>query len=128
MVVTASWDFDVLICHSDVLSVNFEIVWSGHDNKLNRFLIAKCFIRPNTSIPVRSQVKGTNHFRIDRISLTAAIPLLAINTLVITVCPPLNATKSFTGPGAAFSTEFPPSPSVQTGVKLPKKCGARFVF
>ena len=48
------------------------------------------------------------HFRIDRISLTAAIPLFAINTLVMTVCPPFWATKSLTRPGEAFSTELKP--------------------
>jgi len=48
------------------------------------------------------------HFRIDRISLTAAIPLFAISTLVMTVCPPFWATKSLTRPGEAFSTELKP--------------------
>jgi hypothetical protein len=53
--------------------------------------------------------------------LTAAIPLLAINTLVITVCPPCRATKSFTGPGAALSTELPPTINMISEKVSPEK-------
>lgn len=67
------------------------------------------------------------HFRTERISLTAAIPLLAMRTyeitrqqnsiqglsevlltLVMTVCPSLLATKSLTELAGATSKWFPP--------------------
>jgi hypothetical protein len=70
----------------------------------------------------------------ERISFTAAIPLFAINTLVMTVCPPFWATKSFTRPGAALSTEFPPAQTlsvlfaarIRGDKKLPRKLGVSF--
>jgi hypothetical protein len=54
------------------------------------------------------------HFRTERISLTAAMPLLAMSTLVMTVWPSWAATKSLTLPGDAAPRWFPPM-----------KCGAR---
>lgn len=49
------------------------------------------------------------HFRIERISLTAAIPLLQIKTRVMTVWPPFLRTKSATALDGATSSELPPS-------------------
>src|SRR5579862_113055 len=87
MIITASRDFDIFVCHPDVFGIDFQIIWCSHDNELYGFLISKRFIRPiYTLISYTEDIREDNyHFRMERISLTAAIPLFAINTLVMTV-------------------------------------------
>jgi hypothetical protein len=46
------------------------------------------FIQEDNAKKRSSEISGEYHFRIERISLTAAIPLFAINILLMTVCPP----------------------------------------
>jgi hypothetical protein len=46
IIVGASWDLDVLICHSNVVCVCMQIFWCSHDGKLNGSLVAEGLVRP----------------------------------------------------------------------------------
>ena len=39
---------DVLVCHSDVVSVGSQILGGGHDGELNGALVAKGLVRPSS--------------------------------------------------------------------------------
>lgn len=46
VVVGASRDFDVVVCHSDVVCVGLQIFGSGHDGELNGALVAESLVGP----------------------------------------------------------------------------------
>ena len=133
MIIAPSGNLNVLVCHSNVLGIDSQVVWCSHDDELNGSFVSKCLVGPthyHISMVLVDLSTGTcsatvrvglvrYHLRIERISLTAAIPLFAIRTLVMTVCPPFFATKSFTLPGAALSTELPPTSCDQSS--FPRK-------
>lgn len=46
VVVAAAGNFDVLVGHADVVGIDLEVLWRGHDDELDGALIAKRFVRP----------------------------------------------------------------------------------
>ena len=51
VVVAASWDFNKLVSHTNMLCIDAHVFWSGHCNQLNSSLIAKCLISPAAYTP-----------------------------------------------------------------------------
>jgi len=48
VVVGTARHLDVLVCHSDVVSVGSQVLGGGHDGELNGTLIAKGLVRPSS--------------------------------------------------------------------------------
>ncbi|KAH3686398.1 hypothetical protein WICPIJ_002577 [Wickerhamomyces pijperi] len=46
VVVGTTWDFDVLVSHTDVLRVGFQIFWGGHGDELDDSFVTKGFVGP----------------------------------------------------------------------------------
>jgi hypothetical protein len=46
MIITSSRNFNIFIRHSNILCIYFQVVWCGHNDKLNSFFISKRFICP----------------------------------------------------------------------------------
>lgn len=49
MIVTSARYFNILVCHSDVFGIDFQVVWSRHYYKLYGLFISKSLIRPKES-------------------------------------------------------------------------------
>lgn len=46
VIICASWNLHILICHSDVVGVGLQIFGCRHDSELNRPLVAEGLVRP----------------------------------------------------------------------------------
>lgn len=46
VVVCASGNLDVVVCHSNVICVGLQIFGSGHDSEVNGPLVAECLVSP----------------------------------------------------------------------------------
>jgi len=46
VVVGAAGDFDVVVCHSDIVCVGLQIFGSGHDGELDGALVAESLVSP----------------------------------------------------------------------------------
>lgn len=46
VVVASTWNFDVLIGHSDVVCIDLQILWSSHDSEFDSTFVSKGFVSP----------------------------------------------------------------------------------
>jgi hypothetical protein len=132
VVVSAARDFDIVVCHSDVICVGLQIFRSGHDGELNGALVAESLVSPfsdrSNFLDGSNAVVGDQnlcaagwsaslswgqgalgHASGARVCATrSSVWVREILTFVMTVCPSFAITKSFTFESLAFSTLLPP--------------------